>query len=183
MAKNSESRFWAIKVYAVALLTLTGYMSAIALRNYTMVNFGIVMAVCLSAGLLAGVVLSPLVAKLTGKRLVSLNVAVGAVIAAGVAAGLFFILNFAFADSSTNHREQAVIERKYRETHYRSKRVGRNRYVRGEPYYEYYFDVCYSNGSTKAMPVNFDRYRRLDAGDTIDVDISRGLFGFAVVKR
>ena len=183
MTKQSADRFWTIKVMLLGLLTLIGYMSAAVLRNYTMVSFPVVMSASFMAGAMIGVAAAPVIARLTRKPWIALNAAIGTAVATGVVAGAFFILNFALADTSTAHREQAVIERKYRETRYRQKRVSRNRYVRGEPYYEYYFDVRYANGATKAMLVRADRYRRLDAGDTINVDISRGLFGFPVVKK
>lgn len=182
MTKSYASRFYAAKLIVVILLTLLCYMLAISLRNYTMVSFPMVMSVCLTVGAVGGVLAAPLAAWFTRRSSFALNAALATVVMTGVWAGLFYTLNFAFADAAAGHSERAVVERKYRETHYRSRKVGRNRYVRGEPYYEYYFDVRYANGSVKPMLVSAERYRRVDRSDSITVNISRGLFGFPVIK-
>ena len=148
-----------------------------------MIGLPIVMAFCFVISAMSGVVLAPIAGKLTLKPWFALNAAVATIILTGIFSGLFFSTNFIFSNPETAHTERAVIERKYSEKHYRTKRVSRNRYTRGEPYYEYYLEMRYPNGRIKPMLVNINRYRRVNPGDTLDVTLRRGLYGIAVIRN
>lgn len=169
--------------FTIVAIGVISYIAAYALGNLTMISFPIAVGVSLIAAALAGITLLPVWQRWSGLSNPALNVLLATVILGGVISAGFYVSNFAFAKEETSHTEKAVITKKYRETRYRSKRVGRNRYVRGEQYYEYYFDVEYSNGRIKPMIVNAKRYSKARTGDTITVNIQQGLYGFAVVKR
>ncbi len=76
-----------------------------------------------------------------------------------------------------------MVERLYTETHHRSKRVGRNRYVKGEPYKVYYMEVSLPGGWRKPIHLDRARYSATHLGDTIAIPVGRGLFGLSVIKR
>lgn len=183
MAKKVKARFNTFKIAIIILFTILGYIAAFALRNYTMANFTIVLCGCAVAGTLAVLPTAPLAGRLTGLTNNPANILISAIVITGIFCGLFMTCNFAFSSESSRHEEKAVVIRKYKEKHYRSKRVARNRYVRGEPYYEYYISLEYGNGRTKPMLVKIERYNRIRTGDTISVPIERGLFGLSVIKH
>lgn len=95
----------------------------------------------------------------------------------------FYFCNFHFAKHATIHTEQAVIERLYSETHYKTKRISRRTYGRGEPYQQYYMEVRLEDGRTKNLSVKFDDYRKLKKLDTVQLKMERGLWGIPVIRR
>lgn len=95
----------------------------------------------------------------------------------------FYFCNFYFARRETIHAERAVIERLYSETHYKTKRISRRTYGRGEPYQQYYMEVRLEDGRTKNLSVKFDDYRRLKKMDTVQLKMERGLWGIPVIRR
>lgn len=100
----------------------------------------------------------------------------------GLLAATFYLLNYCLAPQESRHSEAAVVERRYTETHYRSKRVGRNRYVRGEPYDTYHIEVRLPSGWTRPLEVNLRSYRGYREGDTVQIPVARGMLGFPVIK-
>lgn len=101
----------------------------------------------------------------------------------GVLGASFYIINYAFTDSSTTHTVKAVVERRYTETHYKSKRIRRNVYGRGEPYKVYYMELRFENGMKKSRLIDIKRFNRLRKGDTVNVDIARGALYVPVIKK
>lgn len=121
-------------------------------------------------------------AKVSGSVKFVINYLIAIVFLTGLFSGAFFALNFCFSAHSTSNVEKAEVVRKYKETRYRTKRISRNRYTRGERYYEYYIDCRYSNGSVKPRLITIERFNRVRTGDSITVNIEKGLFGFPVIK-
>jgi len=97
--------------------------------------------------------------------------------------GLLIGLNFMLTDFSSLPEVKAEVVDKYSETHYRSRRVGRNRYTRGEPYKVYYLDLRLPDGRLKEMSATLGQYNRRHKGDTVALPVERGLFGVPVIKR
>lgn len=171
---------WTVALSSVALV---GYVCAFVLKNFTMVDFSRAMFVCFLVAAAAGLFVWRLFAAVSGSIRFSVNYLIACVFLTGLFSGMFFMLNFCFSSVSTDHDEKVAVVRKYKETRYRMKRIARNRYVRGERYYEYYIDCRYGDGSVKPMLVSVSRFNRLRSGDSIGVGIEEGLFGFPVVKR
>lgn len=96
---------------------------------------------------------------------------------------VFYFSNFYFAKHNTIHTERAVIERLYSETHYKTKRISRRTYGRGEPYQQYYMEVRFEDGRSKNLSLKFDDYRRLKRMDTVQLKMERGLWGIPVIRR
>ena len=96
---------------------------------------------------------------------------------------IFYFSNFYFAKHDTIHTERAVIERLYSETHYKTKRISRRTYGRGEPYQQYYMEVRLEDGRSKNLSLKLDDYRRLKRMDTVQLKMERGLWGIPVIRR
>ena len=174
-----------IVVIRVVLLLIAALclIAAFAIRNYTMIHFPTVLSGCVFAGLVFGLILAPHVSRLTGLSNRVLNVCLVTVVTGSIIAGLFMVGNYAFTSPETRHEEKLLVVDRYKETHYHSRRVGRNRYVRGTPYNEYYLTVEHPDGTRRPMLVRVERYRKTHPGDSVKVSFERGLFGFEVLRR
>lgn len=96
---------------------------------------------------------------------------------------LFLWINSRFAYESTLRIERAEVVAHYREKHYRSQRVSRHSYRRGEPYYVYVVALRFPSGSEKNFRLSLSQYNRLRTGLSISISVREGFFGFPVVKN
>ena len=169
--------------FIVALLAVCSYVGAYSLGNLTMVSFPAVVAVCVAGSAVSAVLLTGLWPRITGLSSPAANIAISTIIIGGFVSLIFYILNFTLADAKTQHEVRAVVTDKYKEVRHKRKRVGRGRYIPGDPYNEYFLEISYPNGAAKPMIVNAERYRRVNKGDSVKVNICRGAFGFEVIKK
>ena len=95
----------------------------------------------------------------------------------------FYALNYYKSDSSTRTECRAELLRKYSEEHYHTRRVGRNRVVRGRKYYVYKVEVAFSDGLTKKLEVPAQKYSKASVGKPLTVSVEKGCFGVPVVKE
>lgn len=96
------------------------------------------------------------------------------------AMALFYIVNFCFAGKET--AEPAVVVRVYSEERHHKRRVGRGRYVNGDAYRVYQADVALREGWRKTIALTPRGFAGLHQGDTVFLNVARGLFGFDVTK-
>jgi len=99
----------------------------------------------------------------------------------GLFAAVFYIGNFVLADRSTMHKEPAGVEKVYHKVQYRTKRIRRNRYGRGEPYNVYYMRIRLDNGMVKDIKIPHKKYMKTRKGDTVNVNVAKGGFGIPVI--
>lgn len=74
------------------------------------------------------------------------------------------------------------VHKVWSETHYRSKRVSRRTYTRGEPYKMYYAEIELPTGRHKEINITRTQFSRLHAGDSITVNVGRGALGLQVMR-
>ncbi|MDE6247138.1 MAG: hypothetical protein K2M41_04770 [Muribaculaceae bacterium] len=158
------------------------YICAFALRNYVLVDFVVVMGISGVIGLLSAVALSAVIRKWTGINNLSLCILIGGIFMTGIFASIFYTSNMLYADHDSEYTEKACVVRKYQETHYKSKRITRKTYARGEPYQEYYIELNYSNGMTRSLLIKRSIYKYIHKGDSIDIKFQRGILGIPVIK-
>ena len=183
MAKSNKQRFSTMRVVALVFLTFIGYGAAISLSARTMIWFPAVVLTSFAIAALLGVAIAVRRGGFLGIRNRILASGVAALILTGVLSGAFLTLNYVFTADGSAHTERVAVTRKYREKHYRSKRVSRNRYTRGEPYYEHCIDIEFDNGKVCQIKLGMEKYRRVSTGDTLQATIEKGLFGFPVMKN
>ncbi len=90
--------------------------------------------------------------------------------------------NYYMADESTAHTEEVEVVDKYREKHYKSRRVSRRVYTRGAPYWTYHVTVEFADGRRKPIEVTKKRYAKIKSGSIRELTLQKGLFGMPVVK-
>lgn len=165
----------------VVLVVLVCYGASAGLQGLTLVRWWVPVAVCVALAAGSGVVLWRWWPRLTGIRAPWVNYLCHIVVLTGVLLALMMGLNRAFARDAGRTVEVRV-ERKYTETHYRQKRVGR-RYVRGEPYKAYYIEVSFPTGQRKSFGVGTGQYLRVWQGAKLHVRVERGFLGMPVIDR
>lgn len=165
------------------LVVILAYATAIALYGRTVVTWWIPWAACGAMGLFSGLTMWRLWVPLTDEAGFWLNYLAHAVTATGIIACLFFGANYACADTDAIYEETVTVERKYREEHHRTQRVGRRHYRRvGSPWYDYHIDIRFSDGRTKRLTVPLKRYNRLRTGSDTTIRLAPGLFKIPVIR-
>lgn len=173
-----------ILIGLIILLTMAAYGASMGIYGETVVNAWVPFGGALIIALLSGSRMWRLWNRLSQSDSMWFNLACHTVTATGVVMAAFYVCNYAFADSTTLHKETVVVERRYSETRHRTKRISRRVYGRGEPYKVYYIDVRFvGSGKTKAISLKNDLFRRIHTGDTLSLDTEAGLLGFPVIIR
>lgn len=170
-------------IVGAAILTgivLLGLVAAF--HGITIGNVWILAGGSLAIGLFSSVTLCRAWAVITGSRKFWVNYTVSVVMDVLVLMNIFYGLNYLFSEKESR-REPAVIERLYSEIRHKSRRVGRNRYVQGEPYKVYCVDVRFPSGKKKEITMQYARWRRLHKGDTLRFNVSKGGLGMPVIRR
>lgn len=165
---------------ATTSVVLLGF--ACAIGNDTLMDRYIPAGICLLTAAAAGAALSRPAGRWFGIRRRSISFAI-------TSGFLFCLLIFAFhainycgsdRDSATVCKSRIVA--KYSEERHRSRRVGRNRYVDGEPYMAYYVSVALPDGRRKELKVPVGEYVDIRKGQEVSLKIETGFFGIPVIR-
>ncbi len=170
------------KTIIAALIIILGLGAIIGLSSLTMTSpwFPIGTAVAFAA--ITGSVLADKWEWLTGSRRFILNYICHLAVVSILMAAAFYVVNYAFADAESSHTVKAVVERRYSETRYKTRRIRRNVYGNGEPYKVYYMELRFDNGMKKSRLIPLSKFNRVRKGDTINVNIAQGAFHIPVIK-
>lgn len=182
MSKSNAKKSFGVMLGIAIFLTIIFYIGAITLQSYTLIRFRIPILITLFIAAVSGLTLWRIWKKLTGSDKFVWNYIFHTVFITGFLLCAFYTLNFVCADPSTGHTVKGIVEKKYSKTRHKTRRISRNRYARGEAYKEYYFLIKLPDGVKKEQSVKINRYNRISTGDTLDIPISRGLFGPEVIK-
>lgn len=112
-----------------------------------------------------------------------ISAAIHVVAATGVFAFILLGINYFGADDSTLHEERVALLSRHSEKHYRQRRVGRNRYVRGDPYYQYYMTVRLADGREKELSITRNYYHNIARHDSVTLRLENGMLGLPVIRR
>lgn len=72
---------------------------------------------------------------------------------------------------------------KYVETHKKTRRVGRHRYVSDGIRKEYYLQVAFENGAVEELHVSLSTYNKTKAGAPKILTLQKGFFGLPVITK
>lgn len=81
------------------------------------------------------------------------------------------------------HKEEARVERVYSETRYHQRRVGRNRYVRGDAYTVWCTEVSLRGRWYKTLESGKRMRPHYRQGDTLSIDVGTGMLGIPVIRN
>lgn len=94
---------------------------------------------------------------------------------------LFYIINYTCADRDASYTENAAITAKHSSVHYHSRRVGRNRYTKGEPYNVYDIKIQFKDSTVRKLRVPLSKYNKYRNGAEIRLTMAKGLLGAPVI--
>lgn len=179
--KDNYRNVFIIIVIILFICLVTGIYS---LSQYTLVRFCIPFICFVTMSLFASLFLGKagIWGRVTGSMKYLPNYLCCFVCTCILGLSLFYICNYAFANDEKGEIRNVVVEEKYQKVRHKSRRVGRNRYVRGEAYNVYYMRVRLNDEQIKEFPIEQGKYARLHKGDTIPLFVSKGLLGVPVVK-
>ncbi|MDE5791141.1 MAG: phage holin family protein [Muribaculaceae bacterium] len=171
----------ALALVGVVFILIFSLGAVIALQSLTMIRWWIPLLFSGVMAALSGTVLWRMWQRLTGNYSFTLNFICHFVFFTLLLSGLFYTINFAGANDNAR-KEKAPVICKFKEKHYRSRRVGRNRYVRGPEYYEYYVKVEFPKGKEKNIQLPFSTYKGIKQDRDLTLSLSRGLLGVDVIR-
>lgn len=179
--KNSRRDFFIILIVVFCFCLAAGIYS---LSRLTLISFTVTVVYFAVAAFASGIVMwrCRLWTWLTGSSAFLPNYLCHSVCTGIFVIALFYICNYCFSDDEAGHIEKTVVENKYYKVRHKTRRVSRGRYTRGEAYSVYYLKVRFSEGSFTDLQVKYEKYARLYKGDTVELFISEGFFGYPVVK-
>lgn len=179
MGKKTAVIFLSILgITAIVMLAL-----AVSLASVTMTRWSSPAAVCAVAAVPTGFLLASAFRMRFLPRFRILRFLMAFATAFCILLGTFYSLNFFLSDHSTQRTADTKVAALFGERHQHSRRVGRNRYVRGETYMEYYARILLPDSTTLKKKVPVDEYVRLRAGQRATLHMEDGLFGIPVIRN
>lgn len=164
------------------VVSLLSYGGALALYGSTVVEWFLPWAIALFLALLSGLTMWRLWRPMTEHDGFLPNYLLHVAASTGIWALMVLGVNRLGADEAEAYTEQVTVERKYREEHRRTRRVGRNRYsASGATYYDYHADLRLPDGRFKSVTIPLSRYNRLRTGSTHPITLAPGLLGWPVI--
>ncbi len=167
---------------AFVLILILSIGAVIGLQSVTMIEWWIPLSISAFVAAATGTVLWRYWAKVTGVERFLPNFLANFIFATFLIAGLFYTLNYAGASDKKSYKEEAMVMSKYREIRHRSQRVGRNRYVTGAEYNEYYISVKLDSGKEKNLQLPYSTYQHIKQDKPITLSFSKGLFFTDVIN-
>lgn len=100
-----------------------------------------------------------------------------------ISCALFLAGNYWLADPASTQEEEVMVQKKYQETHKKTRRVGKRRYVSDGVRKEYYLEVAFANGNVETLHVSLSTYNKARKGKTKTLTLQKGFFGLPVITK
>ncbi|MDE6459227.1 MAG: hypothetical protein K2K52_00120 [Paramuribaculum sp.] len=167
---------------AAVLVAMVTYGTAAVMFNNLLTPWWMPTGWAFSLSLLSFVLMPGLFRIVTDSGNRWLNGIVHSVVITGVFLCSITLINRVGIDSRPNVTVEAQIVRTYQTTHYTTRRLSRNTYVKGSPYQMYHVVVQFPGGKEKNITVPRSTYTRLSRKRHIEVTLIRGLLGMEIIK-
>lgn len=95
----------------------------------------------------------------------------------------FYAANTLGVREGSQRTAEVPVERLFKEKHRKTRRVSRRVVRYGPEYWVYKAEVRFAGGRTKDLRISKQMYNNLSKGDSIEVEMVTGLFGFDIVKE
>lgn len=170
-----------VTVVSVALIMIFLGVGIAVVLEHTVLNRWLFFGIMLLAGIVTSVPCGRFWQWLTGGVDRRLCVLIHIVCFGILLSALILGVNYFSADFDHMPRTDAVIVRKYSETRYHSRRVGRRSYSRVDPYKVYYVELALPDSLHREYQISLKRYNRLRKGKTVEVPRGPGRLGIEVI--
>lgn len=94
-----------------------------------------------------------------------------------------YAANYYCSDPHSQSECDVVVTSKYTKQHYHTRRLSRNRTVRGESYLVYNFNLRLPDGRDKDVEVPSSMYAKTRTGQSLPLIVQNGFFGVKVIKN
>lgn len=183
MSKSNAQKMHTFFVVLVLTILLFLYGGVMTLKGNTLISIWIPVGAALIVSIVSGIYLWKIWKWLSLSSKFIFNFLIHIVCVTGVLLFCFYFFNYVFASQESLHTLPAVVERKYTETRYHTKRISRRTYGRGTPYKVYYVDFRFPSGKHKDISMILRDYNRLHIGDTVQLPVERGLWGIPTIRQ
>lgn len=156
---------------------------AIVLHQKTLIEWWKPLVICTPFAVISGAFLITLTTKITCIRMRFINCLIGMAVVLSLTEGGFYILNYYYSDPLSNEECKVAITGKHTEKRYHTKRLSRNRSVRGEPYTVYHISMEIPGDKIKTIEVSASQYARTHIGENMCLKVEKGLLGAWVIKN
>lgn len=178
---SSKGKTIILTAAATLAVVLLGF--ACAIGNDTLIDRYIPVMICLAAAAAVGAPLARPTGRWLGIRRRSISFAIASGFMFSMLFFAFHAINFYGSDHDSAVEFNSRIVAKHSEERHRSRRVGRNRYVDGEAYMEYYISVELPDGRRKKLRVPVGEYVDIRKGQEVSLKIETGFFGIPVIRE
>ena len=151
------------------------------LAGYTLLNVPLFIGIIGFISLVTGVVMANRWEKITRIRHYILNFGIHVVVFGLILSFMVLLINYTTAGLSKVPPTEVTVEKKMTKTRYRSKRVGRRSYTRGEPYNVYFLELDIPERGEHSFQVSKSVYSSVKKGESATIKISRGALGMSVI--
>lgn len=177
---TGEAVRWILFGFSVAIVLFCVAGSRVILSE-TLVEWWMPVACVAVVTVAAGVPMMRVWPRLTGRRNAVISWLCQLIIVGPVLLCIVLTANMACASDSSAVTVDVLVSRCYRETRYHTRRVSRRVYTRGAPYYVYCVDLDVDGRRRCTLEIPKKKYDRIYKGDTLRVDIKRGMLGMSVI--
>lgn len=164
----------------LVLIAVAALGLAMALHRNTLIDWWVPAAICFAPAVVLAALLSK---KMLGFISAPFSRLAGFALFFCVLLGGFYSLNYYKADPASAESRQATVVGKYTEEHYHTRRISRNRAVRGQPYTVYFISLELPGRRIKHMEVSPGEYAKVRSGQSLPLEIEKGLLGVPVIKN
>lgn len=164
----------------LTLVVIVSLGMALTLHRNTLTDWWVPAAICFVPACLLAALLSKKMLRFISAPLCWLA---GFAVFFSVLLGGFYSLNYFRSDPASTEPCQATVASKYTEEHYHTRRVSRNRVVRGQPYTVYFISLELPDHKMKNMEVSAGEYAKIRTGQSLPLQVEKGLLGVPVIKN
>lgn len=183
MSKSINQKLHTFFIILVSTIMIFLYGGVMSIKDNTLVSLWIPVSVAVIISIASGIYLWRIWKWLSLSSKFIYNFLIHLVCATGVLLFSFYFFNYVFASQESLHGVPAVVERKYTETRYHTKRISRRTYGRGTPYKVYYVEFRFASGTRTHISMLLRDYNRMHVGDTISLPVEKGLWGVPTIRQ
>lgn len=191
MTKKKTSGWRTFSIITVSLAVIIFYGVAVTLFAMTLVKPVLIIGVSIVLAAVSAIVFWQKWGILTHTANIVVNILCHIVAVTGLFMAVILSVNYFSRYSSETVTVRAEVVKVYSETRYRSKRVARNRYIRGEPYQVYFMDVRLHDGRVRQRSISLKRYNRYARtshlrrkhADSVEIMLTPGALGMTIIER
>ncbi len=167
----------------VVLITILSTAMAMVLYDRTLVEWWHIAFICFLPAIPTGFALRKVFTGVFGWSSQAAGTVISTVMLFLIFSGIYYSANYYGSDSQSRRDLPLEVTDKFSEEHYRTKRVSRSRYTRGEKYMVYKLEILLPDGRHKIIDIPFNTYKNVRVGKTINLSVEDGLLGSPVIKN